>query len=113
YIANDLSRKREDAAISVEPEFRVDDFVEAVGRRREILQPVARPAHRPTEVTGENRNDDLLLIQGCLAAKTAAHIGRYDADTVSRHLETLGEEVANDARDLRRRRQGQRTTPSI
>ena len=30
-----------------------------------------------------------------------------------RHLEKLGEKVANDARDLRRRRQSQRTTPTI
>jgi hypothetical protein len=32
---------------------------------------------------------------------------------VSRHVEEIGEEVANDARDLRRPRQSQRTTPSI
>jgi hypothetical protein len=43
-IADDLGRKREDAAVFVEREFRVDDFVEPVTRRGKILQPVARPA---------------------------------------------------------------------
>jgi hypothetical protein len=55
-IADDLGRKREDAAVLVEREFRVDDFVEPMTRRGKILQPVACPAHRPTEVTGEHRD---------------------------------------------------------
>ena len=96
------SAASEDMAVLVEPEFWVDDFVEAKTRRGKILQTVACPAHRPAEVTRENRNDDLLLVQGCLAAKTAAHIWRHDADAVPWHLEKLGEELANDARDLGR-----------
>jgi len=33
--------------------------------------PPACPAHRPTEVTGEHRDHDLLLVNGCLAAEAA------------------------------------------
>jgi hypothetical protein len=62
---------------------------------------------------GKHRNDDLLRVQGCLAAEAAAHIRCDDAYAVSRHAEEIGEKIANDAQDLRRRRQSQRTTPSI
>ena len=65
-------------------EFRVDDFLEAVSRRGKILRPVARPAHRSIEVTGEHRNNDLLVVQGCFAAEAAAHIRCDDADAMSR-----------------------------
>jgi hypothetical protein len=54
-------RKCEDMSVLVEREFCVDDLVEALARRGKILQPVACPSHRPTEVTGEHRDDDLRL----------------------------------------------------
>jgi hypothetical protein len=54
--------------------------------RGEILEPVAEPPYCPPEMMGERRDDDLLRVQGRLAAKAAAHIGRHDPDAVSRRI---------------------------
>jgi hypothetical protein len=106
-IADNLGDKRKDVAVVVERQLSVDDLVEAVTGGGEILQPVAHPAHSPTEVTGEHRNHDFLVIHRGLAAKTAADIRRDDPHAVSRHPEDVGQKIADDARDLRRQGQSQ------
>jgi hypothetical protein len=105
-IADDLGDKRHDPAVSVHRQFRVDDLVKAMTGRSEILQPVARPAHGATEVTGEHRDHDFLVIHRGLAAEAAADIRSHDTHALPRHSQQIGEKFADDARDLGR--QGQR-----
>ena len=101
-IADHLGLEGADPAVQVERQFRFDDLIEAVACRRQVLQSACRPAHRATEVTGQDRDQDLFLIQRRLAAKTATDIRRHNTHTVSRHVEKIGKHVANDPRDLRR-----------
>jgi hypothetical protein len=57
-VADDLGRKCEDTAVFVQAEFRIDNFIEAVARREQVLVAIAGPAHRSTEMTGKVRRPE-------------------------------------------------------
>ena len=73
-----------------------------MARRGQVLHSTPGPAHCAAEMTSQDGDEDLLLIQGRLAAETATDIRSDDTHTVSRHVEQIGQQVSNDARDLRR-----------
>src|SRR5439155_14231590 len=85
-IADDLGFEGTDPTIQLEAQFRFDNLIEAVARRHQVLCSASGPAHCATEMTGQDGDKDLFLIQGCLAAETATDIRSDDTHTVSRHV---------------------------
>ncbi len=54
-IADDVGAQAEDAAVVVERQFRIDDFVEALAAGGEVLQAVAGPFDRPRPAAAPRR----------------------------------------------------------
>ncbi len=112
-VADDVGAQRQNAAIIVERQFGVDDFVKTLAVGGEVFQAVAGPFDRALQQPRRGANKNFLRIERALAAKTAADIGRDDANAVPRNIERRRQRIADDAGHLRCRMQGQRVAARL
>ena len=107
-VADHVGAQGENAAVVVERQFGVDDFVETLAAGGEVFQAVAGPFDRALQLPRRGANENFLRIERALAAKTAADVGRDDANAMARNIERRRQRIADDAGHLRCRMQRQR-----
>ena len=97
----------------VQRQFRIDDFIKGLRAGGEVFHAVTGPLDRAGEPPRRGADEDLFRIERSLAAKTAAHVRRHDANLVAGKIERRRQRIAHDARDLRRGMQRQRVAPRL
>jgi hypothetical protein len=97
----------ENLALAIDRDGDLPVLVALLRRREEMLATVLDPFHRPAELRGRDRDNDLLRIERRLGAEAAADERRDDAHFVGTALEEVGDGRPADVRRLRRRPHGQ------
>ena len=112
-IAGHVRLEADDRPVGGEPQLGIDRLVEGLRGRDQVLQAIAGPLHRAAELARQRGDEDLLGIQGRLAAEPAADVGRNHPHAVGRQIERLAQRVANDAGNLGGGVQGQAPRPVL
>ena len=100
-IADHRSARAEQASVVVESDLDVPVLIPLLNRRHEMLAPVLDPFDRPSQQEACRRDRHLFGIENELCAKSAADIGRDDADAILVEPEQLHDEIAGFVGELR------------
>ena len=106
--------ERQDLARLVEAHFDVVDLAPLLVGGQQVLTPVLRPLHGPTERDRRVRDQDLLRIEEHdLRAEAAAHVRRHDFDAELGKAEEPRQAVLDGQRRLRRVPDSQDPSPRV
>ena len=100
-IAGHLPLEGDQRSIIGKTQLGLDGLVETLAGRAQILAAVADPFHRTRKLAGQRADGDFFRIQRSLAAKPTTDIRRDDPDPVAGQVQQSGQDVTNDAGNLR------------
>ena len=106
HVGDEIDVEREEAMLAVERQPRRRKVVAALRIAEEMLGAIRDPRHRLAQAHGGDGGERIFAIAEQLGAEAAADIGRHHAQLPLRHMENVGQHVADGVRALAR--QGQR-----
>src|SRR6185437_11534756 len=102
-VADHIRLQRGRNTIGIESHFGVDDLGEGLAAAADILQTIRRPFERAAKLARGDADQQFLGIERTLRAEASADIGRDHAQAVAGKAERLGNRVADDTGNVRRR----------